>query len=234
MSPAGKSDAASEGKRRVLLVDDHPLVREALTTLIEDETDLEVCAEAGDAVTALRLARELEPDLMIIDISLKEGSGLHLIKQIKAEIPGLPMVVSSMHDERTYAERCIGAGALGYVSKQSPPEKILEAIRDALRGKVHLSKEMSDRVLQRIAKGDDLKTSPLDALSDRELEVFRLLGEGLGTREIAEQLSLSIKTIDTYREQIKIKLGLENSKELIRYAVTWQLEEGNTSEQPPS
>lgn len=217
---------ASDDRRKAVVVDDHPLVRKSLVDLLENELGLRVCGEAEDAPTALQIAREHEPDLMIVDISLKEGSGLHLVQQIKSELPDVRILVASMHDEKIYAERCIAAGALGYVSKQSDTEVLIQGIRDVLESKVHLSPEMSSRILQRMAAGDvDLSISPVECLSDRELEVFRLIGQGMGSREIAGQLHLSVKTIDTYREHIKSKLDLRNAKDLVRYAVTWTLDQ---------
>jgi DNA-binding NarL/FixJ family response regulator len=217
--------AVTERTRRVLIVDDHALVRSGLSELIGHEAGLEVCGEASDAATALTKVKETQPDIVIVDIMLKEGSGVELIKQIRALDPSIRMLVTSMHDERLYAERVLNAGAMGYVSKQEPAEKVIQAIRQVLAGRVYVSEQMADRVLRRVSHGaEDPKQSPLDALSDRELEVLNLIGQGLSTRQIAEQLHLSVKTIDTYREHIKSKLNLKTANELVRYAVAWTLD----------
>jgi DNA-binding NarL/FixJ family response regulator len=210
---------------RVLLVDDHSLVRAGLVKLINGQADLEVCGEASDATTALRLIRRHEPDLVVVDLMLREGSGIELIKQVAALDSSLKMLVCSMHDEALYAERVLAAGAMGYVSKQEPSRVVLEAIRRVLLGRIYTSEEIADRVLRRSSgKIKEGEGSPTDTLSDRELEVLGLLGKGLNTREIAEQLNLSTKTIDTYREHIKTKLGLKNANELLRFAVAWTLD----------
>lgn len=227
-------ESPSRNVKRVLIVDDHSLVRSGLAELIGREPDLEVCGEASDAPTAIRLVQETKPHVAIVDIMLKEGSGVELIKQIKALDSTIRMVVSSMHDENLYAERVLRAGAMGYVNKQEPAERILEAIRQVLAGRVHVSEQMADRVLRRVTRGSEEEAgTQVDALSDRELEVLQLIGQGKATREIAEQLHLSIKTIDTYREHIKTKLGLESANELVRFAVAWTLEAGNSKPSSP-
>jgi DNA-binding NarL/FixJ family response regulator len=208
-------------------------VRSGLVDLINNEADLEVCGEAADAPSALRMVSEKKPDLVVIDLTLREGSGLELIKQIRALDGGVRMVVSSMHDERLFAERVLGAGAMGYVNKQEPAEKLLDAIRQTLNGRVYVSEQIAERVLQRVSRGSTSKeASPLQTLSDRELEVLNLIGEGLSTREIAEHLHLSVKTIDTYREHLKAKLGLKSANELVRYAVMWSLDPESERETP--
>lgn len=205
---------------RVLIVDDHELVRRGLAEMIEREGDLTVCAEAADAPSAISRIRETAPDLVLADITLQDGDGLELVKQIRSAYPKTPVLVVSMHDENLYAERAIRAGALGFVSKSEPAQVIVEAMRSVLRGRVHVSKHLADRLLQRMTSGMPApEETPLDMLSDREMEVLNLLGEGLSTRDVAERLHLSTKTIHTYREHLKKKLGLTSASELIRYAV---------------
>jgi len=214
-------------RRRVLIVDDHPLVRSGLAELIADEPDLEVCGEAEGAPQAIKLVRELRPDLVVVDLSLREGSGIELIKQVHAFDPEIRMVVSSMHDEAIFGERTLAAGAMGYVDKQQPTGRLIEAIRQVLSGRVFVSGRLAGRfVAGSTASGRATGGSPIQRLSDRELEVLQLIGEGLTSRMIAERLHLSIKTIDTYRENLKTKLGLRTANELVRYAVAWTLEGG--------
>lgn len=216
-------------RRRVLIVDDHPVVRSGLAELIADEPDLEVCGEAEGAPQAMKLVHELRPDLVVVDLSLREGSGIELIKQIHAYDPEIKMVVSSMHDEAIFGERTLAAGAMGYVDKQQPTARLIEAIRQALSGRVFVSGRLAGRLAAgSAARGRASGGSPIERLSDRELEVLQLIGEGLTSRMIAERLHLSIKTIDTYRENLKTKLGLRTANELVRYAVAWTLEGGRT------
>lgn len=216
-----KLDAESA---RILLVDDHALLRRGLAELIEGEGDLEVCGEAGDPTGALELLEEDEVDLAVVDISLQEGSGLELVKQIKSQHPDVDVLVLSMHDENLYAERTLRAGAKGYINKEASTEKVIEAIREVLAGRVYLSEKMSDRILHRIVDRDTMpEESPIDTLSDRELEVLELIGRGLTTRQIARQLHLSRKTVDTYRDHLKTKLQIKTANELVRYAVAWTL-----------
>jgi DNA-binding NarL/FixJ family response regulator len=210
--------------RRVLLVDDHELVRSGMSELIDAEADLTVCGEADGAPRALQLVRETHPHAMIIDMMLQEGSGLELIKQVKAIDPAIRMLVCSMHDDVLYAERALRAGAMGYVNKQEPAGRIVEGLRSVLEGKIFVNEAISDRLLRQVARcDDDTVRSAVETLSDRELEVFHLIGEGLTTREIAEKLHLSIKTIDTYREHLKAKLALDSATALMRYAIAWTL-----------
>ncbi|MGC1275104.1 MAG: response regulator transcription factor [Planctomycetaceae bacterium] len=212
-------------KKRVLIVDDHPVVRQGLALLIDQQPDLEVCAEADSVVEAFNRYTESQPDLVIIDLSLKDGSGIELIKEIKARNEHAKMLVSSMHDESLFAERVLRAGAKGYISKQEATGNIVEAARQVLDGRVYLSTQMSDQMLHRmVASGEDADRSPIDSLSDRELEVFEMIGQGLTTRQIATKLDLSPKTVETYRENIKAKLNLPNGTALTRHAVQWLLE----------
>jgi DNA-binding NarL/FixJ family response regulator len=221
----GKIKASTEKRRaRILIVDDHPIVRRGLTQLIGSEPDLEVCAEAADAPDAMQKVAETHPDLVIVDISLQSGNGIELIKQIKAYDARVKMLVSSMHEESLYAERSLRAGAMGYVNKEAAPESLIEAIRQVLKGGVYLSGGMTARLLRRVVTGEDVQRYSVENLSDRELEVFELIGAGLATRQIAAKLHLSIKTIETHRENIKAKLALANSSELARRAVQWVLE----------
>lgn len=210
---------------RIMIVDDHPLVRKALAELISSEPNLEVAGEAGDVADALQQLDSCHPDLVIIDISLAKGNGLELIKQIKARDPEIKMLVSSMHDESLYAERALRAGAKGYINKQAAMDQVIEAVRQILRGGIFLSSRMSGRMLDRIIGGrGEPSLSPIETLSDRELEVFQLIGRGLTTRDIAARIHLSTKTVETYRQHIKAKLKLKNSNELVQRAVTWILE----------
>jgi DNA-binding NarL/FixJ family response regulator len=216
------SNETEERKASVFLVDDHPLVREHLTALIQHEADLQVCGEAADAPTALSLISRQVPDLVILDISLKRSNGLELIKSLKEMWPKLPVLVLSMHDEMLYAERSLRAGALGYITKEEATVNVLSAIRKVLRGQVYLSDRMAGRMMKRMVGGVAKEGgSPLEVLTDRELEVFQMLGRGLGTRQIAEELRLGIKTVESYRARIKEKLQLEDGNQLLQHAIQW-------------
>lgn len=213
-------------RARVLIVDDHPAVREALGIRIGRQPDLEVCGEAAETSEALRLVAETEPDVAVIDISLKTGNGIDLIKRIKDRNQQVRMLVWSMHSESLYAERALHAGALGYINKDQATDRIVEAIRRVLSGKVWLSDTMAERLLQRAVgvRRHEATRSPVDALADRELEVFRLIGEGVKTAEIADRLHLSVKTVETYRDRIRLKLDLDDGTKLARYATQWVTE----------
>ena len=213
-------------KHKVLLVDDHPLVRRGLADLIAGEPDLEVCGQASDVAEALQEVERTHPDLVVIDLTLKGGHGIDLIEKIKARSEQVRMLVSSMHDEMLFAERVLRAGAMGYVTKQESPETLLGAVRQVLRGEVYLSARMTSRLLHRVAAGGPPLESPLEILSNREIEVFEMIGQGLTTLQIARRLELSPKTIETHREKIKQKLNLKNSAELSRRAVQWVLDRG--------
>ena len=216
------SNETEERKASVFLVDDHPLVREHLTALIQHEADLQVCGEAADAPTALSLISRQVPDLVILDISLKRSNGLELIKSLKEIWPKLPVLVLSMHDEMLYAERSLRAGALGYITKEEATVNVLSAIRKVLRGQVYLSDRMAGRMMKRMVGGVvEEGGSLLEVLTDRELEVFQMLGRGLGTRQIAEELRLGIKTVESYRARIKEKLQLEDGNQLLQHAIQW-------------
>lgn len=212
----------SPQKHRIVIVDDHPIVRQGLAQLIEQEDDLHICGQAEDAHEAMRAIRELNPDLVIVDISLRTTSGIDLIKDIRAQFPALPVLTLSMHDEALYAERALRAGAKGYIMKQEAPEEVVTAIRRVLAGTTYVSQGMAAKMVSKIVAGPGEKAaSPVDRLSDRELEVFRLIGEGYGTREMAEKLYLSVKTIETYRAHIKDKLNLQDANQLLRAAIRW-------------
>lgn len=209
-------------KARIFLVDDHPVVRSGLADLINQESDLAVCGEGTSAEEALQRIGETSPDLVVVDLSLEGTSGLELVKSLKVRYPGLPSLVLSMHEETVYAERAIRAGALGYVMKNAPLGDLQAAIRSALDGNIHLSPKMTAQILQKVAKGSAPgKESPMTRLSDRELEVFELIGRGLGTAEIARKLHLSVKTVETYRANIKEKLALKDAAQLVQHAVQW-------------
>jgi len=204
-------------------VDDHPVTREGLARLINHESDLEICGEAGTAAAALPAIAARKPDLVIIDVSLTTGaSGLELMKDLAARDARLRMLALSTHDESLYAERALRAGAKGYVMKQEPTEQVMLAIRKVLHGEVFLSQAMNERMLRKMtARGGAPLASEIERLSDRELEVYRLLGQGRGTRQIAGELNLSISTVETYRTHIKEKLRLNGAPELVRHAVEW-------------
>jgi DNA-binding NarL/FixJ family response regulator len=217
---ATKTNPAS--KHRILIVDDHPIFRKGLAQLINQEEDLCVCGEADDYHGAMKAVAELKPAMVIVDITLKDMSGIDLIKEIRKFNKGITMLVISMHDESLYAERAFRAGAKGYVMKQEASESIVQAIRQVRSGSIYASKKMTDLILARFVDGPkDASESPLRTLTDREIAVFQLIGEGLSISEIGVRLNLSVKTIGTYRERIKEKLNLKNSIELLRYALNW-------------
>jgi DNA-binding NarL/FixJ family response regulator len=207
---------------RIVIVDDHPVVRLGLEQMLAKEPDFEICGTAESAPEALGVIEECCPDLVIADISLKNGSGLDLVKQLTVTDPSLKILVSSMHDENLYAERAIRAGAKGYINKETAIDCMVDALHKVRSGSIYLSQAMTDRLLQSIARGDlDEGKAPLEQLSDRELEVFELIGQGMTTRSTADHLGLSVKTVETYRENIKNKLNLENNNELICRAAQW-------------
>lgn len=210
-------------KARVLIVDDHPLVRLGFSQLLSDEEDLVVCGEAECAAEALDLVAELEPDLLVVDISLKGTSGLELIKQVRSRRPHVAMLVCSMHDESLFAERALRAGAHGYIGKREAPDDLVTAVRVVLAGKRYLSPRFAARLEAAGFDGRGDLPEPVAVLSDRELEVFDLIGRGVGTREIAERLGIAVKTVETYRENIKEKLMIDSGPELARRAVAWVL-----------
>lgn len=209
---------------RIVLADDHPLVRQGLAQLLAREPDLHVCGEAEDEATAVRLVAEQAPDLVIVDLSLKNGSGLDLIKTLHETHPDVAILVLSMHDEVHHVERSLRAGALGYLTKQEAGDKVLTAIRHVLRGEMYLSDGVSPNLIRKLLAGPPQGREPVAGrLSEREIQVFRLIGQGLGTQEIATHLGLSVKTIETYQAHIKDKLELRDSRKLIQSAVRWVL-----------
>jgi DNA-binding NarL/FixJ family response regulator len=213
-------------KKQIFIVDDHAMFREGLRQLIDREADLTVCGDAADAAEALESINKSEPDLVIVDISLSGKSGIDLIKAIKENREDLPVLVVSMHEESLYAERALRAGAMGYVMKQEPAKVVKTAIRKLLAGDMHLSERMASGVISKFIRGgDELPPSPLEKLSDRELEVFRMLGQGKGVRQIAEELGLTIPTINSFRNRIKEKLQLNSSTEVMLHAIHWSREE---------
>lgn len=210
-------------KRKILIVDDHPILRKGLTLLINQESDLVVCAEAENAQMALESIEEVVPDMAIVDISLPGIDGIELIKEIRLRHKDMPVLVVSMHDETLYAERSLRAGARGYIMKQEALEKVLVAIRKVLDGEIFVSDRITTKMLEKFVsvEGVSQGASPIDLLSNRELTVFRLIGQGNKTREIAERLHLSIKTVESYRAHIKEKLKLADGTDLLKYAIQW-------------
>jgi DNA-binding NarL/FixJ family response regulator len=207
-------------KKRLLLVDDHPIVLHGLGQLIRAEPDLDVCGEAGSAADGLKAIAALKPDLVVVDLTLPDKHGLEFIKDALAMHPGTLVLVLSMHDEALYAERILRAGARGYVMKETAAEALIKAARRVLEGGIYLSDRMAGQMLELVA-GKQAAVSPLDRLTDRELEVLQLIGQGRATRHIAEQLHISARTVDAHRAHIKDKLKLEDGPALVRYAVRW-------------
>ena len=219
-SPRGGTPAVE--KSRVYIVDDHAMFRDGLRQMINLEPDLGVCGDAADAERAIADLRELKPDLVIVDISLAGSSGIDLVKAIKREFEDMSVLVVSMHDESLYGERALRAGAMGYIMKSEPAKTVLAALRKVLRGEVHISEKMASAVVAKFVQGGEKPPpSPLESLSDRELEVFRMLGQEKGTRQIAEEINVAPPTVATFKNRIKEKLGLKNSTEMILYAIQW-------------
>ncbi len=225
MSVATKA-RAPVARYKVLIVDDHPIIREGLTRLVSQEPDIEICDGGDNVEDALRNVKALRPDLVVVDMSLKGSHGIELISQLKAFDAEIKTLVWSMFDEKIYAERALRAGAMGYVNKQEPIKTVVEAIRHVLNNDVYLSPTMTNRVLQRLGSGKSLEDDPVGSLSNREVEVFRMVGQGLTTQQIAESLGVRPKTIEAHREKIKAKLNLKNAAELNCHAVQWVLENG--------
>lgn len=224
--PAQPKISKLPAKHRILLVDDHPITRQGVAVLLNQERDLEVIGEADSAPAAIAFLQKQPADLAIIDITLKTTNGVELMKHIRVISPDMPVLVMSMHDESIYAERAMRAGARGYIMKQEASAKILTAVRAMLAGDLYLSDRMKERVLHRFVNNRKERVGfSMDTLSDREMEVFQLIGEGYSTRQIAAKLNLSVKTIDSYREHLKLKLQLEAGKDLVRYAIQWMKSE---------
>jgi DNA-binding NarL/FixJ family response regulator len=216
----------SEEKKRVIIVDDHPLFRDRLSQLINHELDMEVCGESETAEQAIQLIRRLTPDLVIVDITLKGSSGLELIKGIRALSIGIPVLILSMHEESLYAERALRAGATGYITKNQAADEVLAAIRRVLTGEIYLSEKMTSVFLRSLTTtGAKSMPRPVDRLADRELEVLELIGRGNTTRQIADKLQLGPATVDTYRARIKEKMNLRNATELQHFAIRWVREQ---------
>ena len=213
-------------KSRILVVDDHPIVRQGLALLINQEADLVVCGEAEEASGAMHVLSSSRPDVLIVDISLNGPDGLDLLKNIRNVYPTLPVLILSMHDESIYAERALRAGANGYIMKQEATEKVLVALRRILGGEIYVSDRIANKMLKHYITGSGtLRHSSIADLSDRELEVFRLIGEGHGTRQIAEELHISVKTVESYQAHIKEKLSLRSARELMQHAIQWNMNE---------
>ncbi|MGC3981827.1 MAG: response regulator transcription factor [Steroidobacteraceae bacterium] len=211
-----------ERRRRIMIVDDHPIVRQGLRRLMEAEPDLEVCGEAETARDAKSLIRELKPDAVIVDVSLAQGDGLELVKDARAHYPTLPLLVLSMHDEVIYAERMLSAGANGYIMKQAASDQFLVALRRVLEGGIYVSEGVGNSMIEKFAAGGAYTSAnPVDSLSNRELQVLHMIGKGLSTRQTAEALNLSIKTVESHRQRIKRKLSLRTAAQLMQYAVNW-------------
>ncbi len=220
--PGNSADEANPEKRRIFIVDDHALFREGLRRLIEMEPDLKVCGDASDAAGGLQAIKDTLPDLVIVDISLTDISGIDLIKAIKRDFEDMPVLVVSMHAESLYGDRALKAGAMGYVMKSEVSSVMISAIRKGLAGNVYMSETMANKLVSRFVKGEgDAVQSPLEDLSDRELEVFRMLGQGRGTREIAQEMNVALPTVRSFKNRIKEKLKFKNSTEMILYSHHW-------------
>ena len=208
---------------RIYIVDDHPLVRQGLSQVINNEADMEICGEAEDSPQAMKGVGPANPDVIIVDISLRGNNGLELIKNLKAIHENIRILVFSMHDESIYAQRALRAGAKAFVMKKESPTKVVEAIRRIITGEIYVSPSVADQVLHQIVNGPNnaTSTSPIDRLTDRELEVVQLIGRGLSSREVAESLNLSVKTIESHRAHVKEKLNLRNATELVQFSVQW-------------
>jgi DNA-binding NarL/FixJ family response regulator len=209
-------------KKRIFVVDDHAMFRDGLRRLVDMEPDLVVCGDAPDAAGAMQQIYQSRPDLIIVDLSLEGTSGIDLIKNIKRDFEDMPVLVVSMHAESLYGHRAFRAGAMGYVMKSEPATTVIDAIRKVLNGDVHISEKMATLVVSKFVQGESNQPpSPLETLSDRELEVFRMLGQGKGTREIAEEMNLALPTVSTFKNRIKEKLKMKNSTETTLYALQW-------------
>jgi len=221
-----RQETVETSKLRVFVVDDHPIVRQGLAQMINREPDLTVCGEAEQAASALQAIVSERPDILILDISLGGPDGLELLKNVRTRYPALPVLILSMHDESIYAERALRAGANGYIMKHEAAERVLVAVRQILNREIYVSERVANRILHHYISGTStMKQSPLADLSDRELEVFRLIGEGHSTRTIADELHLSVKTVESYQAHIKDKLSLKNGRELVQHAIQWVMNE---------
>ncbi|MBL7188993.1 MAG: response regulator transcription factor [Phycisphaerae bacterium] len=222
MTQKQRQRPASDSKKKVFIVDDHPVVRDGLITLIEHEQDLKVCGDADDAAEAIKSVSSLKPDVVIVDIGLKSSDGIELTKSIKMQHPRLPVVVFSIHDESVYAERALRAGASAYLMKEVISENVITAVRAVLRGEIYVSDQIAKKFLGNAFQGkSDAGTDPVSKLSNREFEIFRLIGAGYKASQIADRMHLSVKTIETYRARIKEKLNISDASKLLRYAIKW-------------
>lgn len=208
-------------KKKIFVVDDHPVFREGLVRVLNQEGDLTVCGEADDAAETLKAIGNAAPDLAVVDISLDGMNGIDLAKTLRAQYPDIRILVLSMHPESLHAERALRAGANGYIMKKQPGRTLLSAVRAVLEGKTYISPELNERLLQGLTGGPSAPASAIEVLSNRELEVFRLIGQGFGTRQIADTLSMSMKTVESHRQHIKEKLQLSNTTELVQRAIHW-------------
>ncbi len=216
------SEVSAGRKKKVLIIDDHPVVRQGLAALINQQKEMEVCGQAADGREAMSQIKALSPDMATIDLTLHDSGGLELLKNIKSQYPDLLMLVISMHEEGLYAERVLRAGARGYIMKHVATEKLVEAMQKVLAGQIYVSEKMAEKMVRSLVAGGQAGLgASVSSLSDRELEVFRLIGQGYSTRKIADMLHLSVKTIETYRAHIKDKLGLQDAAQLLQYAVQW-------------
>jgi DNA-binding NarL/FixJ family response regulator len=216
-----KRKTPAAARKKIFIVDDHPMMREGLAQLIAQEGDLMVCGEADDAAAALNQIEKLKPDLALVDITLRSTNGLELIKDLRIRVPAIAILVISMHDESLYAERVLRAGGRGYIMKQEGGKKLMEAIRHVLSGKTYVSEKISARILDLFSGRPGENASPVERLTDREFEVFQLIGQGLSTKGIADKLGVSAKTVEVHRVNIKEKLNIGTAPELIRFAVRW-------------
>jgi DNA-binding NarL/FixJ family response regulator len=232
ISTRGSGPSHAPGKRKVLIVDDHPIVRQGLRLMIDEEPDLKVCGEAQSEREARVAIRDLEPDVVIVDISLVQGDGLELVRDVHAHHPALPMLVLSMHDELIYAERLLAAGASGYIMKQAASDQLLVALRRVLAGERYVSESLAENLGRPRGVGDPRVTrdDPIERLSNRELQVLSLIGRGQSSREAADRLGLSVKTVETHRQSLKRKLNLATNAQLLQYAINWYATRSN----PPS
>src|SRR5277367_5192441 len=220
--PESGAHSSKRPVRRVLIVDDHPIVRQGLRRIMENEEDLIVCGEAESVREARTAIKELNPDVMIADISLKQGDGIELVRDVRAHHPQLPILVLSMHDETIYAERMLSAGANGYIMKQAASEQFLVSLRRVLDGGIYVSEAVGNNMIQKFAAGGSyISSNPIDRLSNRELQILHMIGKGMSTRETAQALNLSIKTVESHRQRIKRKLNLNTGTQLVQYAVNW-------------
>jgi len=223
MGMVGQADL---GKRRVMIVDDHPIIREGLAQFLAREPDIEICGGTDNAADALRQIEDLRPHLVVVDITLKDSHGLGLIADVHSRYKGVRTLVWSMFDEKAFAERALRAGAMGYVNKREPIEKVVEAVRMVLRGEISLSPQMTVALIRRIGAGEPLEEDPVRTLTNRQMQVFTMIGNGMTTKQIARKLNLSPKTVEAHRENIKEKLNLANAAELSCRAIRWVMENG--------